>query len=382
MKFKKICFIIFLACQFFCVKSIAGELENKTKELAGLQSIIKKISVKINDLKANKNALIAELKKLDIQYGKSTFNFKKLKAQIITINRELKKNQHKIKEKQNQINAQKHSLERQIKAAYGMGRNDQLKLMLNLQNPALSARIMTYYDYFNKTKLEKIAKIDVDLKQLSELKEQQRHENALLEEKIKQSKREQSVLIKTRTDRKKLLKKIDQHFIAKKQQLNRFKADEKSLKTLLLRLQKAMDDFPLEEGVVKEFAKLKGKLPWPVKGKVIKKFGARRSDSRWDGVLIKARSEANIRSVARGRVVYADWLRGYGLLTIIEHGKGFMSLYAFSQSLYKSVGDWVEPGMVIALVGQSGGQAQAGLYFGIRKKGKPVNPEKWCRKMP
>jgi Membrane-bound metallopeptidase len=103
--------------------------------------------------------------------------------------------------------------------------------------------------------------------------------------------------------------------------------------------------------------------------------------SRWDGVLIKAKSGTPIHAVTRGRVVYADWLRGYGLLTIIEHGQGYMTLYAFNESLYKSVGDWIEAGTVIATVGQSGGQTVTGLYFGIRKKGKPVNPERWCRKV-
>ncbi|MCK5122394.1 MAG: peptidoglycan DD-metalloendopeptidase family protein, partial [Methylococcales bacterium] len=142
-----------------------------------------------------------------------------------------------------------------------------------------------------------------------------------------------------------------------------------------------MDVFPLEEGSVKEFAKLKVKLPWPVKGRLVKKFGAHRSGSRWDGVLIQAKEGANIKVVTRGRVVYADWLRGYGLLTIIDHGKGYMTLYAFNQSLYKSVGDWVDAGAVIATVGQSGGQSSAGLYFGVRRKGKPVDPVKWCRKV-
>ncbi len=381
MKFKKYCLILFLTSQFFCFQSIAGEVENKAKELAGLQSRIKQINVKINNLETKKNALIVELKKLDIQYGKSARYQQELKNQIIIINAELKTNQQKITKKKTQINAQKQSLERQIKAAHAMGRNDQLKLILNQQNPALSARIMTYYDYFNKVRLEKIVRINIDLQQLHKLEEYRKNENIRLEEKVKQRKQEQSLLIKTRDDRKKLLTKIDLHFNAKKQQLNRFKASEKRLKALISKLQKVINDFPLEEGVVKEFAKLKGKLPWPVKGKIIKKFGTKRSDSRWDGVLIKASNEANIRSVARGRVVYADWLRGYGLLTIIEHGKGYMTLYAFNQSLYKSVGDWVEPGMVIAIAGQSGGQSETGLYFGIRKKGKPVNPEKWCHKI-
>ena len=129
------------------------------------------------------------------------------------------------------------------------------------------------------------------------------------------------------------------------------------------------------------FHKLKGKLPWPIQGKLLKAFGSKRSDTRWDGVLISAREGTDIRAVTDGRVVFADWLRGYGLLVIIDHGKGYMTLYAFNQSLYKKVGDRVKAGTVIASVGKSGGRSESGLYFGVRRRGKPVNPAHWCRKI-
>ena len=196
-----------------------------------------------------------------------------------------------------------------------------------------------------------------------------------------------------------MLAKINTRFTSKKQQLVQFKQNEKTLKTLLLSLQDIVMEIPLrEESPIKKqpstqkriplkrvsrkaFARLKGKLPWPVKGKLIKNFGDKRSDSQWAGVLIKAKEGRDIKAIAHGRVVYADWLRGYGLLTIIDHGKGYMTLYAFNQSLYKSLGDNVDAGTIIASVGSSGGQAEAGLYFGVRKKGRSVNPIKWCRKV-
>ena len=129
-----------------------------------------------------------------------------------------------------------------------------------------------------------------------------------------------------------------------------------------------------------DFSTLKGKLPWPVRGRLAHKFGSPRAEGAWDGVLIDANEGMEIKAVTRGKVVYAEWLRGYGLLTIIDHGQGYMSLYAFNQSLYKRVGESVEAGDVIASVGQSGGRSQAGLYFGIRKKGVPIDPLEWCRK--
>ena len=129
-----------------------------------------------------------------------------------------------------------------------------------------------------------------------------------------------------------------------------------------------------------DFSTLKGNLPWPVSGKLTQKFGSPRTEGSWDGVLIDASEGMEIKAVTRGKVVYAEWLRGYGLLTIIDHGQGYMTLYAFNQSLYKRMGDSVKAGDVIASVGQSGGRSQAGLYFGIRQKGVPINPLEWCRK--
>ena len=132
------------------------------------------------------------------------------------------------------------------------------------------------------------------------------------------------------------------------------------------------------------FGKLKGKLVWPALGKVKRLFGKKRQSGRlrWKGVLIEARQGNNVRAVAAGRVAYADWLRGYGLLLIIDHGDGYMSLYGHNESLFKETGDWVSAGDVIASVGKSGGRKLSSLYFEIRHKGKPVNPTRWCKKMP
>ncbi len=364
------------------VDAIAGAVIDKTKELSGLQAKIKSMSRSVNDLKSQKNSLLAMLKKIDTQYGNSALQLSRLAKDVKTLNHLLKKNQAKIQKKQAEINSQKRALGTQIKAAYAMGGNEKLKLILNQQDPVLSSRMMGYYDYLNKARLQKITRINNDLQVLSELESEQVKKQELLQSKLDNRKQQRSTLLKTKSERERLLIKIKRQFTSKKQQLNRFKASEKRLKLLLLSLQQeVIDSFPLNEGAVKTFSKLKGKLPWPLKGRLVKRFADKRSDSRWDGVLIKAKAGNYIRGVARGRIVYADWLRGYGLLTIIDHGKGYMTLYAFNQSLYKSVGDWVDAGTVIATVGQSGGQSTAGLYFGVRKKGKPVDPVKWCRKV-
>ena len=149
---------------------------------------------------------------------------------------------------------------------------------------------------------------------------------------------------------------------------------------LLMSLGELLADIPAEAENQKPFGKLRGKLPWPVKGKFRANFGTSRKqgDLKWNGVIINADYDTRVRAVTHGRVAFADWLQGYGFITIIDHNDGYMSLYGYTQELYKQVGDWVEASEVIATVGDSGGQLESGLYFEIRKQGKPVNPEKWC----
>ena len=380
MKFKFFLFIAFISLLLFR-GVMADEIENKTKDLTNLKQKIKQTTKAINDLKTQKRSLLVELKTLETEYGKSASKLAQLEKQINQLKATLEKNSQQRQIKQQEIKSQKKGLENQVKAAYGMGRNEKIKLMLNQQGLALSGRVMVYYDYLNKSRLSKISAIDKDLLVLRDLEIQRRNETALLEKKLTARKHSQLVLLKAKQGRTTVLAKINKQAQSKSQQLEQFKQSEKKLATLIEALQQAMDDFPFDEGVVKEFAKLKGMLPWPVKGKIEKKFGDRRSDSRWNGVLIKANEGQNVRAVTRGQVVFADWLRGYGLLTIIKHDKGYMTLYAFNQSLYKTKGDWVEAGTVISTVGLSGGRSKAGLFFGIRKKGKPVNPLKWCRKV-
>jgi len=381
MKFNFFLWVVFCIVFGSSGQLMAGNVENKTKELKGIKAEIKKITKDVNALKVDGKALRAELKSLEKHYGKSVAQLTALKQQITVSNKKLEDNKQQHNKKLQQIRSQKQNLEAQVKAAYAMGRNEKLKLMLNQQDPALSGRIMVYYDVFNKSRLNKITAINQDLQRLNELEVQYLSESTVLAKKLAEKKRYQIELLDTKAERKAVLAKLSRQVQSKSSRLKRLKQSEKKLAALITNLQQERDDFSVDNGVVKPFANLKGKLPWPVKGKLIKKFGDRRSESRWDGVLIEAKEGREVRAVTQGRIVYADWLRGYGLLTIIKHDKGYMTLYAFNQSLYKAKGEWVEAGTIISTVGLSGGRLKAGLYFGIRKKGKPVNPVKWCRKI-
>ncbi|WP_246246986.1 murein hydrolase activator EnvC family protein [Candidatus Methylobacter favarea] len=336
------------------------------------------------------NIQLAEIEK---SYGKTAALLKKLKQQIERQRLKLTHIGQEGHALQNQIANQREELAGQIKAAYAMGQKEKLKLLLNQRDPALASRMMIYYKYLNSARLAKLIDIEESLKHLSRLDKQKQDESRFLEQTLQQKEAEQSILDKAKFQRQELLTHLNKDLYATEQQLRQLNESETRLKSLIASLQLTPDNSELtvkqenelsplkndESWQREDFPQLKGKLPWPVSGKLAKKFGSARAEGNWDGVLIDALEGTEIHAVTTGEVVYAEWLRGYGMLMIIDHGKGYMTLYAFNQSLYKQVGEKVEAGEIIASVGQSGGRSQPGLYFGIRKQGKPVDPLEWCR---
>ena len=360
---------------------------------------LNKVESDINEVKQNMQRLLQQretlqglLADIEMRYGEIAASLKKLQTNIEQKRQGLDKIRLDIRAYQNEIDKLSTELAGQVRAAYAMGQQEKLKLLLNQQDTALSSRMMIYFNYINKERLKKLAEMEAVVQRLDELDKQKQVETALLEQDLKQKKAEQAALDETRKQRNELLVQIGNDFSSSEQQLTQLQESQNRLKSLMASLpiteeELAVDDEPAKELPASlentaqlkiDFSALKGKLPLPVNGKVAQKFGSPRAEGSWDGVLIDASEGTEIKAVTRGKVVYAEWLRGYGLLTIIDHGQGYMTLYAFNQSLYKRTGDSVEAGDVIASVGQSGGRSQAGLYFGIRKKGVPIDPLEWC----
>ena len=186
---------------------------------------------------------------------------------------------------------------------------------------------------------------------------------------------------KDRGKRKSIIGSLDKQLKKQGGSLSRLQDEATQLQNLINSIQEIFVDAPENEISRQAFAKLKGKLAWPVEGKVRRLFGRTKplSDLRWQGVMIEAPNGRHVMAVSHGRVAFADWLRGLGNLIIIDHGNSYLSLYGHNESLFKSAGEWVEAGEVISSIGNSGGQKKTGLYFEIRRKGKPQNPTGWCK---
>ncbi len=383
------------------------------------------------DKQAQTALLNDQLAELDKLYGRTAALLKSLENQTAHQKQNLVKIHTEIQSLTQEISKQNDELAGQIKTMYAMGHKERLKLLLNQQDPILSSRMLAYYDYLNARRVNQLNGVSESLRRLEQLKKQNETETAQLEQDLTQKKLEKNSIESLKKQRAQLLKHATPDFLSNEQQINRLKDSENALKKLLSSLQtsssdlnteidkaralrksrqeaeeeatfvapKLADEEPVIASVNKEiaiepikslssehfpplqgdFAVLKGELPWPVKGELMQKFGSAREEGKLDGVLIAADEGTEIHSITDGKVVYADWMRGYGLIIIVDHGKGYISLYAFNQSLYKKVGEVVNAGDVIASVGLSGGHDRASLYFGIRKKGKPVDPMEWCK---
>lgn len=386
---KKYCLSILLCMAILWSPVFGGQvIDGEKKKLGQLQHQIKQADSELKGLRQEQQQLSKQLKQLETQYGRVARKVAGLQSDIKNQRAVLQEINQKMTANRNSLNAQKQALEGVVRAAYAMGDKDRLKVIFNQQDPGLSSRMLIYYDYINQARLKELQAVEKKFLALQRLEQEQLQRSKALEQALLTQRQEQDDLQSLTRKRQQVVARLQQQYADKKTRLGRLKSGEKKLQQLIATLRRSKaehgwtDDDSFEAFVqTKPFPLLKGQLPWPLKGRLTQKFGSRRAESRWDGVLIDAKEGAPIHAVARGKVVYADWLRGYGLLIIIDHGKGYMTLYAFNQSLYKSAGEKVEAGDVIASVGNSGGRSQSALYFGIRKKGKPVDPLRWCRKI-
>lgn len=280
------------------------------------------------------------------------------------------------------LDQQRAALARQVRQAYAVGRQERLKLLLNQQDPATLARVMAYYDYINRNRAARLIEIREAVEELRDTQSEIRQESAKLESLRTRQLAERDELELIRTQRQAIITELSKALKDQGIELTRLQEDEKELSDLLLGLRQALSDIPAPPSEREGFRQARGRLPWPTEGKVAARFGGRKiGNLRWEGVLIHAAEGQEIKAVHPGRVAYADWLRGYGLLIILDHGDGYMTLYGHNQSLFKEAGDWVGQGEPIAAVGASGGQTVPGIYFEIRYRQRPVDPLRWCRNL-
>jgi len=280
------------------------------------------------------------------------------------------------------LDQESEQLAAQVRAAYMSGGQEKIKLLLNQQDPATLGRLMAYYRYLNDYRAENIAAVMEEIKNLDALRSQIAAEEARLAALAKSRYDELGQLNQSQESRQSLLANLKNKIASEGQEVSRLAAQEQDLTRLIAELTTILSDYPISSE--EPFSKHKGRLTWPVAGTPIHDFGQPRvgGDMKWNGVVLAAPRGREVRAVYHGRIAFADWLAGMGLLVIVDHGEGYMTLYGYNETILKNAGDWVAPGDVIATVGDSGGQQQASVYFELRQGTRPIDPRKWITRRP
>ena len=357
---------------------------NKDQTRAQLQEINKAISqqqAQLDTTHGQQATARSALRSAEKTLGLTTREVRQVRGTINNNKYELKQLSGERGGINKKISQQEKQLHNEVMAAYSTGREAYLKLLLNQESPEKVSRLMRYYDYFHKARIAKMEEYQASIAELAAVEKKIASANIALQTEQQRLKDKQQSLELARAARDAVLAKLNSKAQGEQASLSNLEGDRKALEQVLHSLSIAITQ--LKTAGDTPFSKSRGKLPWPIKSKIISSFRSTRVDGRFrsNGILLKARAGQAVKSVAHGRVVYADWVRGFGMLSILDHGGGYMSLYGQNESLLKEPGDWVERGDVIALAGNSGGKTKnPALYFEIRAHGKPQNPKKWLKR--
>ncbi|MGH8277319.1 MAG: murein hydrolase activator EnvC family protein, partial [Steroidobacteraceae bacterium] len=341
-------------------------------------SEIERVTRQVSAEQVERDRLTRDLRSAELSVGRARETLAEVRRQRAEHARRRAALAAEQRERQAQLDKNRAELAGQMRAAYLIGRQEPLKLLLNQQDPALAGRMFAYYGYFGRARAGQIKLIEDDVQRIAELGSELDAEDAQLAL-LEQQQRAQLVQLEhSRAQRSHVLAGLEAESRTRAQNLERLRSQQAGLEKLLRELRAAMARFPLEANDA--FAHLRGKLAWPVSGRLVARFGeARAGGVRWDGVLVATERGAAVKAVCAGRVIYADWLPGLGLLAIVDHGDGYLSLYGHNERLYKAAGERVAAGDTLAAAGDSGGSSRPELYFEIRKGGKPVDPRPWFR---
>ncbi len=347
--------------------STAAELKEIVEELNALDEWLDEASRK-------QARLQTELKSQDHAVSDITGKVRRTDQALATIETEI----GGLETERNRLSVvrakQAHRISQHVNAAYRLQGQDVVKALLNQESPSDFERMLRYHRYFSDARMEALKGYQATLVAIEDNHSQLDAERTRLTDTRQQLEGRRAELESQRSERSTLIARLAEEFSSKSARAQALRADRNRLEALVRELQRRRKEL---DG--SDFIARKGRLRPPSSGHLIYKYGESRADGRlrWEGMVYRTEATAPVQAVHRGRVVFAGWLRGFGLLTIIDHGSGYMSLYGYTDDVTKTEGDFVESGEVIAHAGQSGGQAFDGVYFEIRRKGTTLDPRSW-----
>ena len=354
----------------------------KERELEQVREQISRLKQSMDKRAADRDRITGDLQAAEVKISEMRLRLKDLERQRDFSQKKKSELDARLEVKAAELAEESRQLEVQVRAAYTSGRQERMKLLLNQHDPATLGRLMTYYRYLSEFRGANIELVNGHIEELRDLREQAAAEQNRLAGLARARSAELNELSTAQEIRQGLLSTLTAKIKQEGSEIDRLAAQEQDLARLITELTSILSDYPITSE--EPFSDLKGRLTWPIAGSLLHDFGQPRAGGRlrWNGVVLTATRGREIRAVYHGRVIFADWLAGMGLLVIVDHGEGYMTLYGYNETTLKTAGDWVAPGDVIATVGDTGGQTRSGLYFEIRQGIKPLNPRSWVSKQP
>ena len=360
-----------------------NDSEQARAKLAAVRARIAALTNRLGDELKERDALSSRLRAAELVITTQRQRLDALRAEKIAAERRRAELRGEQAREQNALQAERSALAAELSAAYMIGRQEQLKLLLNQTDPAGLGRTLTYYGYFARERSGRIEAIHSRALRLQQLVGEIDRQSARLQTLENDASRDMAGLEHARGERALALAALTTQVANGNQELANLKREEQAVESLVADLARVLQDFPVD--ATQSFDRMRGKLPWPVQGRVTAHYREQHANSapgmRWNGEMIETARGAKVRAPYFGRVVYADWLQGLGLLLIIGHSGGYMTLYGHAEVLYKSVGDWVAPGDVIAALSDANGAAPQ-LYFEMRQGRSTVDPKAWLKPVP
>ncbi|WP_263080784.1 peptidoglycan DD-metalloendopeptidase family protein [Endozoicomonas sp. Mp262] len=372
MNFSASVFLALLLLSFTGLSHSADTLKSTEAELKAVSQDIHQLKGRLKTLNKERSSTENQLLRIEKEIQQLQGDIRQVES--LANEKEQEINQLKARQKALIVkrDKEKERIAISLNSLYKTGSDSRIKLLLNQEDPNEVARQLVYLDYFQKAQIDAINTFESVIRDLEKNKTLQFQANQQLLDKRDSLKEKNALLKEENRNRQKLISQLSSQFQKSDKQLNQLEKQRKELEVILASLKSRAVHTQVP------FNKMRGKLPWPVNGKLLFSYNERRPDThmRWQGLFISANNN-QATAVHDGKVIFADWLRGYGLLVIVDHGQDYLTLYAHNQSLLKKEGDNVLAGEPLSVIGQTGGQVSPGLYFELRHKGKPQNPSAW-----
>lgn len=400
----------------FCVGAFSwptiGISADNQQELKSIQQDIAEKEKRVQEQKQQRGTLLGQLKQQEQSIAQSSRELRETTTTLSTLNQTLSALTHSIATLENQKKQQESLLSRQLDAAFRQGQHSAVQLILSGEESQRSERILAYFGYLNEARQKNIGELQQTRTELAAKKRQMEQKQTEQKTLLAEQQKQQKALEQAQGERKKTLSALESSLEKDQQQLTELRQNEARLRDQIARAEREAK--ARAEREAREAAKVRereaqakrsgtryqpseserslmartgglgqpaGQAMWPVRGRIEHRFGEPlQGELRWKGLVIAAPEGTDVKAIADGTVLMADWLQGYGLVVVLQHGKGDMSLYGYNQSALVAVGAQVKAGQPIALVGTSGGQSQPALYFEIRRQGQAVNPQPWLGK--